>query len=152
MKKIEGRFFDKVVKTKKCWIWTAGKTSGGYGTFCTKEGKYKPIGAHRFSYELANGKIPKGFDIDHLCRVRECVNPKHLEAVTRRENLIRGFGFAAANAKKTRCIRGHAFNEKNTLIRKNGTRRCRVCHKLRARHAALHGATAGPLPVQSVTK
>jgi len=70
-----------------CWTWSGGLRADGYGRF-TFNGHRSM--AHRFAYEMAKGPIPLGLDIDHLCRVRHCVNPHHLEAVTRRENLLRG--------------------------------------------------------------
>ena len=87
---ISARFWAKVDKTETCWLWTGGQ-SAGYGRFGFKG---RPnLGAHRFAYELLVGPIPPGLDLDHLCRVRNCVNPDHLEPVTRRENLLlRGGG------------------------------------------------------------
>ena len=85
-KNTEQFFFGKVKKTNTCWIWN-GCVRNGYGLFRYKE---KVIGAHRFSYELLRGPIPKGLQLDHLCRVRNCVNPNHLEPVTQAENLRRG--------------------------------------------------------------
>lgn len=80
------RFWAKVKKTKTCWLWTAA-SSRGYGQLGINK---KLIYAHRFSYELHRGKIPQGLHIDHLCRVKKCVNPRHLEVVTQRQNTIRG--------------------------------------------------------------
>lgn len=82
----EQRFWEKVEKTDTCWLWTASINPGtGYGQFARRHGE--GIDAHRFSYELANGPIPAGHDVHHTCHVRHCVNPAHLEAVTRAENL-----------------------------------------------------------------
>lgn len=82
----EDRFWAKVNKTETCWLWTASINAGtGYGQFARSHGE--GIDAHRFSYELASGPIPEKHDIHHLCHVRHCVNPAHLEAVTRSENL-----------------------------------------------------------------
>ena len=83
------RFLMKVEKTPTCWLWTAAKQQGGYGMFGAKNTK-KVVAAHRWSYEHFVGPIPKGMQIDHLCRVRHCVNPAHLEPVTPKENLRRG--------------------------------------------------------------
>lgn len=117
------RFFEKVEKTDTCWLWKASIRGGGYGQFFWN----RKIGeAHRFSYELVKGEIAEGLDIDHLCRVRNCVNPNHLEAVTRRENLIRGAGTTAINFYKDKCSRGHKFDEKNTYVFRNA-RKCRIC-------------------------
>lgn len=107
-----------------CWVWTAAMATGGYGAFGVGRRK---VYAHRFAYELLVGPIPEGLEIDHLCRVRACVNPTHLEAVTHRENDIRGFGASGIHARKTHCFRGHPFDENNTYKRANGKRVCRTC-------------------------
>lgn len=126
---LDNRFWSKVEKTNSCWNWTASDRGEGYGCFGFK-GKIEQ--SHRLSYEDSKGKIPEGLQIDHLCRNRKCVNPDHLEAVTHRENTLRGNNFIAQNAKKTHCIHGHPFNEENTIIRKNQKGRdCKQCNKLR---------------------
>lgn len=80
------RFWSYVDKTSTCWVWT-GWHNGRYPGFSI--GRVK-VYAHRFSYELANGSIPDGLTIDHLCRNKMCVNPAHLEAVTNQQNVLRG--------------------------------------------------------------
>jgi HNH endonuclease len=112
-----------------CWPWT-GCTSKrqGYGLFYNRgHGVQKTTGAHRYSYKLFVGPLPKRLTIDHLCRVRNCVRPDHLEAVTNRENIMRGFGAAAIQAHKTHCKYGHPFSGYNLIIRFNGDRQCRLC-------------------------
>ena len=116
-------FWSKVVKKKGCWEWKGTVDKPGYSIIfiCGKSTK-----AHRFSWELHNGKIPDGLTIDHLCRNRACVNPAHLEPVTHRENIIRGISPVAENAKKTHCKYGHPFDDKNTYFLR-GHRQCRIC-------------------------
>ncbi|MCW5951966.1 MAG: HNH endonuclease [Propionibacteriaceae bacterium] len=83
----EERFWSKVTVTDTCWLWTGAPNGGGYGTFSPTGGPNTM--AHRFSYELAGNTLTPGLTIDHLCRVRLCVNPDHLEEVTYDENLRR---------------------------------------------------------------
>lgn len=88
--------------------------------------------AHRFAYEELVGPIPKGLDLDHLCRVRNCVNPAHLEPVTRRVNLSRGMGQSAVACRTGLCKRGHSLA--NAYVRPNGRRDCRECANTRVTH------------------
>lgn len=85
--------------------------------------------AHRVSYETFVGPIPAGLTLDHLCRNTLCINPAHLEPVTIKENVLRGDGPTARNARKTHCDRGHAFDETNTGPNANGGRSCRACKR-----------------------
>lgn len=124
-----------------CHEWTATKVSSGYGCIYVN-GVRRQILAHRFAYERANGPIPKGLHIDHLCRNKSCVNAAHLEAVTRQEN-HRRVGWKA----KTHCPRGHAMTTENVYVRPNGGRRCRTCE----RAAAKAGAKDRYVPRQSPT-
>lgn len=114
----------------KCWEWTAGKSSKGYGMVYVG-GKMQM--AYRVVYELYRGAIPEGRQLDHLCRNPGCVNPEHLEPVTSKENTLRGEGIAARNARKTHCIHGHKYTPENTIIRKDGAgKECRTCRHNRA--------------------
>ena len=121
----EQQFWDHVDASGDCWVWT-GTLSHGYGSLWIP-GRIH-VFAHRYAYELLVGPIPKGLQIDHRCRNLVCVNPDHLEVVTISENVMRGQGFAARHARKTRCKRGHPFDEANTYLVKGGGRTCRRCH------------------------
>ena len=121
LEKLEDRIMPE--PNSGCWIWLGDAISKGYGRF---DGQM----AHRVSYELHKGKIPTGLVLDHLCRNHMCVNPDHLEAVTRRENTIRGIGPTALNAQKTHCNNGHPLDAANTRFqaREGGVRRaCKTC-------------------------
>lgn len=119
-----------------CWEWTGDtKSQHGYGLVFWKGHNTR---VHRVVYELLIGSIPDGLTIDHLCRVRHCVNPTHLEPVTGRENTLRGFGHTAVNARKTHCIHGHPFTPENThhYSSRPKARICRACIKIRSREQA----------------
>ena len=89
---VQYRFWSKVNKTDTCWLWMAGGNGSGYGKFYVHKGKR--VYAHRYSYEIHKGEIPKGYEVDHLCKVVSCVNPDHLEAVTPHMNSVRGRGMS----------------------------------------------------------
>lgn len=109
-----------------CWLWTAGR-SDGYGVLRVGG---RSVKAHRFAYKLLVGPIPSGLQPDHLCRVRLCVRPDHLEPVTSRENTLRGESFAARRAARTHCVQGHAYSPENTYVRRKGGRHCRACGRV----------------------
>lgn len=123
------RFWNNISKTDTCWLWIGYKMNKGYGFFSMDN---RPYLSHRISYQIHKGDIPKELELDHLCRIRHCVNPDHLEAVAHSENMARG-----KHATKIYCIRGHEFTGKNTINRKgnNGRnqRECRQCKNIRAK-------------------
>lgn len=116
----------------RCLIWRGAMTADGYGRAWDGE---QNVSAHRMAYALRIGPVPEGMQLDHLCRVRACVNPAHLEPVTCQENLLRGQTHNARNAVKTHCDSGHAFTPENTRFTApskrypNGRRTCRACHR-----------------------
>lgn len=115
-----------------CWLWTGGVSAKNYGQISSS--RIKSAGtriAHRFAYELLVGPIPEGLTLDHLCRVRICVNPDHLEPVSSRENTLRGLAPAAENLRKAACIHGHEFTPENTRVSALGHRCCLTCERLR---------------------
>jgi hypothetical protein len=119
-----------------CWLWRGHSRKGdGYGRVMYRG---RQVFAHRVAFRLAIGPIPADRQLDHLCRVRNCMNPEHLEGVTHAENIARGLtGIHQRN--KTHCPQGHAYTSENTYwiarsqARKVGrhtymVRRCRRCH------------------------
>lgn len=129
---VQEQFWEKVNKTESCWLWTGGLTAMGYGSFRAQHEHGVTRVAHRFAYLTLVGPIGDGLELDHLCRVRHCVNPAHLEPVTHRENVRRGGGPTAANARKTHCINGHPLTGSN-LQPGRKQRRCRECDNMRMR-------------------
>src|ERR1051326_3887830 len=126
-----------------CLLFLGSLTNGGYG--CFYDGTRLRL-AHRVSYELHRGEMPDRMQIDHLCRVRCCVNPDHLEPVTHAENLRRGSGVPESTKEATRaraklithCPKGHEYTPENTRI-KQGKRACKACD--RDRHNARYAHT-----------
>ncbi|WP_374935540.1 HNH endonuclease signature motif containing protein [Streptomyces sp. SM13] len=136
-------FHAKAQRTDTCWIWTGIVDQYGYGKL--RDGAHLGS-AHRISHELFVGLIPEGLQVDHLCHNadddcaggdgclhRRCVNPAHLEAVTKRTNLLRGKTIVALAASRTHCPKGHPYDEGNTVVQGDGKRRCRACRQAAAR-------------------
>ncbi len=113
-----------------CFIFLGLLDRQGYGRLCIGGKEYR---AHRVALESRIGPMPKELMPDHKCRVTCCVNPDHLEAVTNRENVLRGTSFAAVNARKTSCIHGHELAGDNLYIMPNGWRACRTCRNAAGR-------------------
>ena len=104
----------------RCWLWLAGLTRSGYGTFRLSASEQRR--AHRYAWERVNGAVPDGLELDHFaCDRRDCCNPAHVRPVTHQENMARG-----AHARKTHCPAGHPYDEFNTLVT-NGRRNCKTC-------------------------
>jgi hypothetical protein len=125
----EDRFWMKVDKQfLGCWLWAGAihKKTGYGGIGRGKRSNWKSLLAHRVSYELLRGPIPAGLQIDHLCRIRHCVNPDHLEAVTAKTNTLRGESVSALNAAKTHCKYGHPLTADN-LTNNLKWRECKAC-------------------------
>lgn len=127
------RFEAKVTRSAGCWQWGGWINEDGYGEI---ESQGRTLLAHRVAYELMVGPIPTGLVIDHLCRNRSCVNPAHMEPVTKGVNNLRGVGAPAVHAVKTHCVNGHEFTPENTYIRPGTDHRdCRTCRKAARRKA-----------------
>lgn len=143
MKTFEERLWARIDKDAPggCWLWRGALTSDGYGAIWKDGGTAR---VHRVTYELLAGQIPEGKHLDHLCRVRSCCNPDHLESVTPYENWRRGENFAAVMLREDECGRGHAMTEDNTYRFGDGQRRCRACYIVadRARSKRRRAATA----------
>jgi hypothetical protein len=142
----EERFWAKVERLPSgCWIWRGSKDKGGYGKVRINS---RDFFAHRVSYTWRHGSVPDGLCLDHLCRVRACVNPDHLEAVTLAENISRGTQ-GHNHASKTHCPKGHPYDAANTYHDyHSGGRKCKTCvygkmaEKRRAKGVPIRGVMA----------
>ena len=122
------------IKSNGCWEWTASLDSCGYGHIFFA-GKLRK--AHRVAYELLKTPIPEGYEIDHLCRNRRCINPEHMEIVSHAENMRRSPSFEKRRLAK-RCKRGHSLSDAFINKTKSGiSRQCRQCTYLRKREARI---------------
>lgn len=119
----------------ECWAWKGMKSSplSDSREYITVRADSRPQLIHRLAYSVLVGPIPDGLEIDHLCRNTYCMNPQHLEPVTHRVNMLRGRTAAAANARRTHCVRGHPFEGDNLRITPIGKRRCHSCDLERQR-------------------
>jgi hypothetical protein len=121
----------------ECWPWPGAVNNWGYGYTTVGDGtaRGRNVMVHREAYARLVGPIPEGMQIDHLCRNRLCMNPRHLEPVTIAENVLRGAGPGAINRRKTHCYRGHEFTPENTFYvgREKKERRCKVCDREKQR-------------------
>lgn len=124
-----------LVDERGCWLWQGALRSDGYVQIKITTGfrQHRLAYAHRVAYEALVGPIPEGLTIDHLCRVRHCCNPAHLEVVTHRENCLRGTGVSAIAVTKTHCPQGHEYTPENTQRGGKGERVCATCKRARSR-------------------
>lgn len=127
LERLLGRIYVKC--DNGCWEWRGAHFDTGYGQIMIDR---RLRGVHRVVYELLKGPIPDGLFLDHLCRNPPCCNPAHLEPVTNGENILRGEGWGARNARKTHCLHGHPYDEKNTYLL-GKSRSCRTCRARRDR-------------------
>jgi hypothetical protein len=129
------RFWAKVDKSDGCWIWRGGANGEGYGLFSGGPGPdRKTVIAHRYAWTLLKGEIPDGLHLDHLCRVRRCVRPEHLEPVTPSENLRRAWANPNHGSRRARshCPNGHPYEAGNVYISR-GARICKTCSNARGK-------------------
>ncbi len=145
---IEQRIWSKVEKTPGCWLWKGARHTEGYGILKINRRDYR---AHRLTYAILVGPIPDGLELDHLCRNRAYVNPEHLEAVTRKENILRGESGSARNARKTHCHNGHPLTGDNLRFKKDGARVCLTCLRVRDRSGYARRRLARSTPTSERT-
>ena len=142
------RFHDKYIVDPEtgCWIWTGAKTANGYGRF-RWEGRMQR--AHRVAYAAANGDIPAGMQVDHICNRPSCIRPDHLQLATPAENVRYAIERDGTHiGARTHCPRGHALTADNLVAARlaRGRRNCLTCHRAQTRErTALRDAVASAL-------
>lgn len=130
----EDRFWSNVdvpAQPSCCWEWIGERNHKGYGRVSINASRFV---VHRVAYSLLIEPVPEDMQIDHLCRTRYCVNPDHLQPVTNRENLVRGYGVIARSVRATHCPQGHAYTPENTRLYRRA-RVCRTCDIQKKREA-----------------
>lgn len=125
MSDVEARFWNMVETGPGCWTWKGSHNKGGYGLFWPQWRSTWP--AHRYMYWMEIGELIEGMEIHHICNNPGCVNPEHLEQVTKQYNMRQG-----RKAQQTHCVRGHEYTTENTYIKPNGCRDCKACRKERS--------------------
>lgn len=135
-KPVESYFYARVKLPDEngCMRWHGSHTHDGYAQFRSRRAGH--MYAHRYAYELMVGPIPEGLQLDHLCKVRDCCTPDHLEPVTHAENTRRSDAGKTVGARmraKTHCPRNHPYDEENTHINKKGARNCKECRRTSSR-------------------
>lgn len=127
---IRDRIERNIMIVEGCWIWLGAMTKGGYGLMTIRTNKRPAVRcAHRVSYEAYIGSIPDGLTIDHLCRRTWCVNPEHMEPVTIKENILRGEGPSARQARQTCCPKCGGDYTLRTGMRRGRMASFRICQR-----------------------
>ena len=126
----EERIFSRVTRIANgCWEWQGMVSDRGYALM--KIGG-KEVKVHQVAYRLFIGEIPAGLELHHRCENKRCVNPEHLDLLSRLEHLeMHPNNVTLLNRAKTHCEHGHAFTPGNTILRRNGGRDCRECNRQR---------------------
>jgi hypothetical protein len=119
-----------------CWVWRGSIRRDGYGTVHQSKPVRRMVSTHIYAYEVVNGPVPAGLQLDHLCRNPACCRPDHLEAVTPQVNVLRSNSLSAQRARQQFCKNGHEFTPENTRVSKRNQRTCRACDREEHRTAA----------------
>ncbi len=134
--RLPARFWSKCTLDhhRGCWLWIGRMGRGGYARWTMGQQCWA---GHKFAFLRLRGSYDETLELDHLCRVRHCVNPAHLEPVTHTENVRRGVSVIAEHMKKATCIRGHEFEVLPATSARAGRRLCRVCMNAKATERSL---------------